>query len=256
MKPVTLKVSVLIPVFNEEKYICKTLQAVLNQDYPDYEIIIVNNGSTDRTAEIIREFLINHNPSGKSVIFASEERKGTNYARECARKLATGDIIAQLDADCVPHKDWISTGTRLLKYKNVVAATGPYYYYDGSFIMRSMALISQSFSYPIINAIVQLAKRGGILIGGNAFIKATILAKAGGYNTNFTFYGDDVDIAQRISAFGWIAYSNNLVLNTSSRRYTALGFWEVNKKYQAFFWNLVFKRDIQLQETIELNHPR
>ena len=251
-----IKVSVLIPVFNEEKYIIRTLQAILAQDYPNYEVIIVNNGSTDGTAEIIREFLNNLIPVNKTVTFTFEGREGTNYARECARKLATGSIIAQLDADCVPDKNWISIGVRHLKYNKIVAVTGPYYYYDGPFFMRTIALISQSFSYPIINTIVQLTKRGGIIIGGNAFIKADILAQAGGYNTDFTFYGDDVDIAQRISAFGWIAYSNNLVLNTSSRRYSALGFWKVNKKYQAFFWNLCFKRDIHLQETIELNHPR
>jgi glycosyltransferase involved in cell wall biosynthesis len=251
-----IKVSVLIPVFNEEKYIISTLRAILSQDYPDYEVIVVNNGSTDRTAEIVREFLNNLTPTSKSVTFAFEGRKGTNYARECARQLATGSIIAQLDADCVPDKNWISIGVRHLKYKNVVAVTGPYYYYDGPLLMRTVALISQSFTYPFINTIVQLAKRGGIIIGGNAFIKAAVLAKAGGYNTNFTFYGDDVDIAQRISAFGWITYSNNMVLNTSSRRYSALGFWKVNKKYQAFFWNLVFKRNIQVQETRELNHPR
>jgi hypothetical protein len=103
---------------------------------------------------------------------------------------------------------------------------------------------------------VQLTKRGGIIIGGNAFIKAGVLEQAGGYNTDLTFYGDDVDIALRISAFGWIDYVNSLTINTSSRRYTALGFWKVNKKYQACFWSLVFKRSIQLQESIEMNHPR
>lgn len=251
-----MKVSVIIPVFNEEKYILRTLKAVLNQDYPDYEVIIVNNASTDRTAEIIRDF-ISYLPShGTPVTFTFEGRQGTNYARECARTWAKGDIIAQLDADCIPDKKWISKGVRRLQYKNVVAVTGPYYYYDGGFFMRTMALISQSFSYPFINNVVQFVKRGGIIIGGNAFIKADILAQVGGYNTDYTFYGDDVDIARRIAAFGWIYYANNLVLNTSSRRYKALGFWKVNKKYQCFFWNLVFKRNIQLGNSIEINHPR
>src|ERR1035437_3541114 len=177
-----IKVSVLIPVFNEEKYILRTLQAILCQDYPNYEVIIVNNGSTDRTSEIISEFLNTLIPANKSIIFTFEGRKGTNYARECARKLATGSIIAQLDADCVPDKDWISIGARHLKYNKIVAVTGPYYYYDGPFFMRTIALLSQSFSYPFINTLVQLAKRGGIIIGGNAFIKADILTLTGGYN--------------------------------------------------------------------------
>ena len=185
-----------------------------------------------------------------------EHRKGTNYARECARLAATGNIIAQLDADCIPHKDWISKGVKALQPKNVVAATGAYYYSDSSFVLRSFSLISQLVCYPVINTLVQKAKRGAILIGGNAFVYANILADAGGYNTDLTFYGDDVDVANRLAKYGWVHYAPTLTIHSSYRRYNALGFWKVNKKYQDFFWNIIFRKDIGLKNTIELVHPR
>jgi cellulose synthase/poly-beta-1,6-N-acetylglucosamine synthase-like glycosyltransferase len=251
------KVSVIIPAYNEEKYIVQTLQAVLNQNYPDFEVIIVNNASTDKTEEVLKEFIATLDISLQQIItLCYEAKQGTNHAREHARRLAKGTIIAQLDADCVPHKNWMLSGVKLFKKKNIVAATGAYYYFDATFFMRTTSLISQLITYPFINSTVQLAKRGGILIGGNSFINASILEKVGGYNTDLTFYGDDVDIAAKVATHGWIEYSGKLILNSSSRRYKALGFWKVNKKYQDCFWNIVFKRSNNIFHTIELNHPR
>ena len=248
------KVSVIIPAFNEERYISRCLYAIAKQNYNDYEVIIVNNASTDNTAEVIKQFIKDNDLTNFYLLH--ENKKGTNNARECARLAATGQIIAQLDADCIPDSDWISKGVNEIKGKNIVAVTGAYYYFDSPFITRILSLISQLITYPIINAIVQKANRGAILIGGNAFVYANILHEVGGYNTTLTFYGDDVDVANSIAEYGWIHYSPNLTLNSSYRRFNALGFWNVNKKYQDFFWNIIFRKEIDLNNTIELVHPR
>jgi len=250
------KVSVLIPAFNEEKYIAKTLSALLQQDYENYEVIVVNNASTDDTALVVDAFIAANKNERVTITNLYEARKGTNYAREKARCFASGEIIAQLDADCIPDSDWLSTGVRVLNKKNVAAVTGPYYYFDASWFTRITTLCSQLLTYTVINTITQLAHRGGIIIGGNAFIKADVLAKAGGYNTELTFYGDDVDIAARVAPFGWITYSNQLILNTSFRRFAAIGFWKVTKKYQKFFWDTVLLKQINIKQSMELNHPR
>jgi len=252
------KVSVIIPAFNEAQYLPQTLAALQQQTYPNFEVVIVNNASADATAAVATAF-IEQLPTAlqRQFVLQYEGRKGTNFAREKGRQHATGTIIAMLDADCVPDATWIADGVQLLqRHAKTVAVTGPYYYYDNSWQMRNAALLSQMLSYPFINTMVQLAKRGAILIGGNAFIKADALQQAGGFNTNLTFYGDDVDLAARLTAFGWVQYSNRIIMKTSSRRYNALGFWKVNKKYQDFFWNLVFKRLQTVEQTIELNHPR
>ena len=248
------KVSVIIPAYNEENYITNCLKAIAKQNYANFEVLVVNNASTDNTAYVIEQFIKEHRLT--NFFLLHENRKGTNHARECARLAATGDIIAQLDADCIPDKDWISKGIKALSPNNVVAATGAYFYFDSSFIARNLSLFSQLISYPVINTIVQKTNRGAIMIGGNAFVYASILSDAGGYNTSLTFYGDDVDVANRVAQYGWINYAPSLTINSSYRRFNALGFWKVNKKYQDFFWNIIFKKDIDLNNTIELIHPR
>lgn len=250
------KVSVLIPAFNEENYILQTLDAVVKQTYPNFEVIIADNASTDRTSLLVQQFIETHKNNGITVKLAYESRKGTNFARECARKIATGSIIAQLDADCLPDADWIKKGvTALCKTGKKVAVTGPYDYFDGDKWMRSSSLLSQRILYPVVNMMVQLTGRAAILIGGNAFMRAEVLERAGGYNTDLTFYGDDVDMGKRLSHYGYVGYIPSLKMLSSSRRYKANGFWEVNKKYQACFWNLVWRKENLLQ-TAETSHPR
>lgn len=249
------KVSVIIPVYNEEKYILKTLNAITSQDYTNYEIIIVNNASTDASDEMIKYF-IQKNQTSVEITYQIEYRQGTNYARECGRRLATGSIIAMLDADCVPDFYWVSNGAKELQQKNVVAATGAYYYYDASIVLRTFSLFSQLTIFKFVNRVIQIKKRGAILIGGNAFIQSSKLSEIGGFNTNLTFYGDDIDIAIKLSRFGRVNYATLLTLKTSSRRYKALGFWKVNRKYQTIFKDLLLGRAISSQQSLELIHPR
>jgi len=250
------KVSVLIPAFNEAQYISKTLKAILEQDYFSFEVIVVNNASTDATEEAINNFIAEHKGSADLIRVAFEPRRGTNHARECGRKLATGNIIAQLDADCIPPTNWISKAVGQLQRNKVVAVTGPYDYYDSSFLRRQFTLLAQLIFYPLINAMVQINHRGGIMIGGNSFIDAAVLDKAGGYNVDLTFYGDDIDIAKKVSPFGWIHYAPLLILKTSSRRFAALGFSNVQKKYRQAFFDFNFLNRIKINESIELIHPR
>ncbi|GAC1417020.1 MAG: hypothetical protein NVS1B13_11020 [Flavisolibacter sp.] len=249
------KVSILIPAYNEEKYIAQTLSAVMEQDYPDYEIIVVNNASSDKTKDVVEKFIHSTKDAERKIKLLYEGRKGTQFARECGRKAALGAIIAQLDADCVPGKNWLSLGVGFMK-NNVVAITGPYFYYDSSLKIKIITLLTSVLFLKFINQLVQLAHRGGIIIGGNAFIKADVLEKVDGYNTALTFYGDDADIALRVSAFGQIKFLNKLMINSSSRRYKAMGFSQVQKKYNQFFFRSVFNGYKPSLGHAELYHPR
>lgn len=249
------KVSVIIPVYNEEKYILKTLKAITAQSYSNYEIVIVNNNSTDATDTIVNYFLQTVQTS-ISITYLTEYRQGTNYARECGRRYASGEIIALLDADCLPDYDWVLHGAKKLQVKNTVAATGAYLYYDANIFLRIFSLLSQLTIFKFVNRLIQTTKKGAILIGGNAFMNASLLQQIGGFNTNLTFYGDDIDIAIKLSKFGFVSYSTMLTLRTSSRRYKAMGFWKVNKKYQLIFKDLLLGRTLTPNQTMELVHPR
>ena len=89
-------ISVIIPFYNSEKYIAKTIDSVLNQTYSNFEIICVNNNSNDNSAEIVRKIIETY---PQKITLIDEHRKGANYARNTGLEFATGNIIQFLDAD-------------------------------------------------------------------------------------------------------------------------------------------------------------
>ncbi|MEI6552941.1 MAG: glycosyltransferase family 2 protein [bacterium] len=226
-----MKVSIVIPAHNEEACIEKTLQKVLNQDYPDFEVIVVDNNSTDKTSELAQKM-------GVKVLF--EKNKGTQWARERGRLSASGEIIANLDADCLPEKNWLRRGTQHFSDTKVVAVGGPYNYYDGRESFRVFSLIFQKTIYALFNFLMQKFNRGAVLIGGNVFLRADILEKVGGYNTNIVFYGDDTDTAKRMSKQGRVVFDTGLVVKTSARRLKSEGSFKISIIYIYHFFKVLF----------------
>jgi len=103
-----MKVSVVIPAYNEENYIEKALLALMQQDLPkeEFEVIVVDNASTDHTHRVVTEFSKQHS----NVRVVDKKRKGILFARECGRVAAKGEILARIDANCVPPRDWLKRG--------------------------------------------------------------------------------------------------------------------------------------------------
>lgn len=86
------KVSVIIPVYNGERYLKEALDSVLNQSLKPFEVVVIDDGSTDSTAEIVEQY-------GKGIILIKKNNGGAAAARNDGIKMATGDYIAFLDAD-------------------------------------------------------------------------------------------------------------------------------------------------------------
>lgn len=105
----SIKVSVVVPAYNEEKYIADCIKSLLAQDFPTeaYEIIVVDNGSTDRTMEIAASM-------GVRVL---NKVGNVGAVRNFGVKNANGDVIAFIDSDCVVSKDWITKGLLLINSK-------------------------------------------------------------------------------------------------------------------------------------------
>ena len=89
-------VSIITPAFNSEKFIAETIMSVLNQTYQNWEMIIVDDCSTDKTAEIIRSF---QEKDSRIIYLRNEINKGSAFARNLALKKAKGKWIAFLDSD-------------------------------------------------------------------------------------------------------------------------------------------------------------
>lgn len=87
-----MKVSIVIPTYNRSRYITDTVDSILNQSFTDYEIIIINDGSTDNTEEVLE-------PYKNKIKYLKTKNQGIAVARNEGMKLATGEYIAQLDDD-------------------------------------------------------------------------------------------------------------------------------------------------------------
>jgi glycosyltransferase involved in cell wall biosynthesis len=260
-----MKVSVIIPAYNEQKYIFKAISSLSCQSYDNYEVIIVDNYSTDNTKLRLISFFTNqskfyYNPLSdiyyckvRNIDFklVTEKKQGTSAARECGRKISSGDIIAFLDADCIVNYNWIRNGFSSLKKENAVAVTGAMNFYDDTnFIRRNVSLFIQQFLYKYISYTLQFFKIGGIILGGNVFVLKEYLFPL---NEDLTFYGDDTDMALNLIKYGKIYFDTNLTIKTSARRFKKQGFGKTNLKYIQVFLKSIFKKQI---ETKEIIHPR
>lgn len=96
-------ISVIIPVYNTEKYVADAISSVLAQNYPNLEIIVVNDGSTDGTLEVLKSF-------GDKIKIINQENQGQSVARNIGVQQSRGSIIGLLDADDI----WTTNHIELL----------------------------------------------------------------------------------------------------------------------------------------------
>lgn len=106
------KISVIIPVYNTEQYLEKCIESVLNQTIDGLEVIIVNDGSTDNSLDIINKYQKKH----KNVIVINQPNSGQGSARNAALDIASGEYIGFVDSD-----DWISPKMYEKLYKKAKA---------------------------------------------------------------------------------------------------------------------------------------
>jgi len=94
------KVSIIIPTYNEEEYIANCLIAIQNQDFEDYEVIVVDNGSTDKTKDVVSLF--------RKVRFVEQKAElGAGASKNYGADIANGQILLFIDADEVIYDGFI-----------------------------------------------------------------------------------------------------------------------------------------------------
>ena len=98
-----MKLSVIIPTYNEEEHLEEFLNSFLNQTNKRFEIIVVDDHSTDNTLKILNGFRKNFN---LKIVFSN--KKNVSYARNLGARRATGDVIAHLDCDCHVNKNFVN----------------------------------------------------------------------------------------------------------------------------------------------------
>lgn len=119
-KPLTL--SLVIPVYNEENYLKRTLEAIRDQVVQADEVIVVDNNSTDKSVEIAKKYPF--------VRIVTEKRAGIAYARDAGFNAATCDLIGRIDADTRLPKNWVKDVKEAFENNPEMAFTGSGYFYD------------------------------------------------------------------------------------------------------------------------------
>ncbi len=241
-----MKFSVIIPAHDEEQYIGKALETIMEQDRDDFEVIVVDNNSTDKTYDVANEFASGLEISGKlrvPITVMRESQRGTMAACERGRSVARGDIIARLDADCRPDAEWLSKAMALFADDKVVAVSGPYAFYDSSKYFNASKIWQQKYILATLNVVLQWFHVSAITNGGNSMFRAAILQKIGGFDTSISFYGDDTNIARRMAREGKVIFDRDLIMQTSARRFQGGGRIRTQAMYIYHFLKQSFNRD-------------
>jgi len=230
-----MKLSFIIPAYNEERYIGDCLAAIINalkQTRQEAEIIVVNNASTDKTAEIAGQF------AGVKIV--NEPKKGLTHARQAGYLASTGDILANIDADTLVDEKWI---TAVLKEfsddENLIGLSGPFIYHNLSKIKRIVVKFYYLIGYLTYLINSKILKNGSMMQGGNFAVRKTALDKINGFNLNIQFYGEDTDIAVRLSKIGKVKFTFNLPIKTSSRRLEKEGIIATGWRYALNYLSVI-----------------
>jgi glycosyltransferase involved in cell wall biosynthesis len=201
-----IKISVIIPAFNEEKFLGNCLLSLKEQDFKDFEIIVVDKNSTDKTAEIVKKF---------RVILVSEKNQGVAFARNKGAKIAKGEILVFTDADTILPKDWLSRiKEEFEKDKELIAFGGSCEFYSGPISAR---LASKFLLKPFL-FLDKLFSGGFNLMGCNMAVKRKAFFKVGGFNEKLKL-NEDVEISYRLRKIGKIKFDPNFKVKTSGRRF-------------------------------------
>lgn len=230
-----MKISVVIPAYNEEKYIKKTLESLQKQTLKPYEIIVADNGSTDRTGEIARLM-------GADVVF--EKKKGSGNARKTGFKKAFGDIIATTDADSIPPANWLfEMKEAFIKNPGIVAVGGPYRFDSKKYrILIEIVAKIWIFCDKVLNA-------GNNIPGVNMAVLKKTYNEMGGFRKK---YYEDLDLSLRLKKIGKVLFLKNLVVITSFRRYAKNGFFKTVINYMRNYYRLRFKKsDVSMEDIRE-----
>jgi len=183
-------ISVVVCSFNGSATLPKTLDALTRMNYPRYEVIVIDDGSTDQTPTIAQ---------GYPVELISTPNQGLSAARNLGWQLAQGNIIAYLDDDAFPPADWLFFIAIAFDAPECAAAGGPNFPPLGRSIQADAIALAPGGPKAVLISDTEAEH----LPGCNLCIRRSALEELGGFDPRFRAAGDDVDICWRILDRGW-----------------------------------------------------
>jgi GT2 family glycosyltransferase len=212
------KVSVVVCSYNGSATIRDTLEGLKSLAYPNYEVIVINDGSTDATPAIAAEY-------GFKLI--SSENRGLSNARNTGWQEATGEIVAYIDDDAYPDPHWLHYLAHTFMTTDYVGVGGPN--------------IAPAGDGPIADCVANAP--GGpvhVLLGDteaehipgcNMAFRREALKAIGGFDARYRAAGDDVDVCWRLQARGWKIGFSAAAMDWHHRRNSIRMYWKQQQGY-------------------------
>lgn len=212
------RVSVVICSYNGARTLRDTLNALKQLDYPDHEIVVVNDGSTDATPEIVIEY---------GVQLISTENRGLSSARNTGWQAATGEIIAYIDDDAYPDPHWLKYLAYTFITTSHVAVGGPNIAPAGDGVIADC--VANSPGGPVHVLLSDTVAEH--IPGCNMAFRRSALSEIGGFDPRFRTAGDDVDICWRLMEGGATIGFHAGAMDWHHRRNCMKTYWRQQKGY-------------------------
>ncbi|MDD5457421.1 MAG: glycosyltransferase family 2 protein [Candidatus Margulisbacteria bacterium] len=221
-----MKLSIIVPAYNEEKSIGKTLEGLKNQSYKDLEIIVIDNNSKDKTSEIAKQHV--------DKVYL-ETQQGYIYAVIRGAKEASGELITFCDADTVYPRDWAEKAVKpFMKNSKVVAVYGTCATFDSG-------KISSFFNYLGYTVFLMVSRTLGLdnTSGFNFIMRKSAYDKVGGYDPAYKKMSPDIELGKRLKITGNIKFLPSLKVSSSIRRFKEKGKIKTFFMFAKAWWSML-----------------
>jgi glycosyltransferase involved in cell wall biosynthesis len=228
-----MELAFIVPAYNEEALIGRCLESILREIATSgcaAEVVVVNNASTDRTRAIAAAF--------PKVRVVDEPVKGLVRARHAGLMASSAELVANVDADTQLPAGWITKVlTAFATDRDLVALSGPFIYYDLSRLGRFFVQIFYYGAFVIYLVNRHVLRIGSMVQGGNFVFRRSAWLEVGGYDRTIAFYGEDTDVARRLTQVGAVRWTFALPMYASGRRLQAEGMLTIGLRYAVnYLW--------------------
>jgi GT2 family glycosyltransferase len=212
------RISVVVCTFNGSATLAECLDGLTRLDYPDYEVIVVDDGSTDASAEIAAD---------RGVQVIRTENRGLSAARNSGLLAATGEIVAYIDDDAWPDPAWLKYLALGLRDGDHVGVGGPNLPVpDDGPVAEAVANAPGGPVHVLLTDTV-----AEHIPGCNMAFRREWLLAIGGFDAQFRVAGDDVDVCWRLQERGWTLGFHPAAMVWHHRRASLRGFWRQQRGY-------------------------
>lgn len=216
------RISVVVCSYNGARTIHECCVGLRQLDYPDFEVIVVDDGSTDTTAQIVGEFLAD--PRFRLI---TTDNRGLSTARNTGMHAATGDIVAYLDDDAYPDTQWLRYLAFAFLQGDDAAIGGPNIAPAGDGLIADCVAASPGNPVPILLSDTEAEH----VPGCNMAIRKVCLDAIGGFDPQFRVAGDDVDVCWRLHERGWRIGFHPAAMVWHHRRSSIRAYWRQQRGY-------------------------